>query len=61
MAQKREMPRGQPSPPAGPARKGKDEDAPRRAPEDERAPAREADAERGDRMPKGADEPGAGL
>jgi hypothetical protein len=37
------------------------QDAPRREAGSEQAPSREADRDRGDRMPIGADEPGAGL
>jgi hypothetical protein len=50
-------PTSAPDSPAGTTR-----DAPeRRAEKVEETPRREADAERGDRMPRGADEPGAGL
>jgi len=55
-----EMPRTQTSAPVKPARTTKD--APEK--ESEEAPPRQAGDERGDRgdrMPKGADEPGAGL
>lgn len=57
-----EMPRTRTSAPVKPSRTT--EDAPRREPDTERAPRRQADDDPGvggDRMPKGADEPGAGL
>lgn len=57
-----EMPRTQTSAPVKPARTT--EDVPRREPDTERRARREAGDDPGvggDRMPKGADEPGAGL
>ena len=57
-----EMPHTQTSAPVAPARTT--EDVPPREDEEQRPPRREAgdaSGERGDRMPKGADEPGAGL
>jgi hypothetical protein len=57
-----DMPRTQTSAPVKPSRTT--EDAPRRDPDTERAPRRHAEDDPGvggDRIPKGADEPGAGL
>ena len=57
-----DMPRTQTSAPVRPPRTT--EDAPRREPDTEKRPSREAGEDPGvggDRMPKGADEPGAGL
>ncbi len=59
---KPEIPRTQTSAPARPA--GTTKDVPAREPERERAPSRHASDDPdvgGDRIPKGADEPGAGL
>jgi hypothetical protein len=60
MATDPEMPRTQTSAPTKPASTTEDVPAERRNAGSEREPSREA-GERGDRMPKGADEPGAGL
>jgi hypothetical protein len=62
MAMDPDMPRTQTSAPVRPPRTT--EDAPRREPDTEKRPPREAGEDPGvggDRMPKGADEPGAGL
>ncbi len=60
-----ERPRTQTSAPVKPARTTEDVPAPRRDAPEERMPARRAADDDtgvgGDRMPKGADEPGAGL
>jgi hypothetical protein len=54
-----EMPHTQTSAPTQPPETT--QDVPRREAGSEQAPSREADRDRGDRMPIGADEPGAGL
>jgi hypothetical protein len=59
MAVDPEMPHTQTSAPA--QSPGTTEDVPKREAGTERAPPREAEGERGDRMPLGGDEPGAGL
>jgi hypothetical protein len=60
-----EMPHTQTSAPVKPARTTEDGAVPRREPPDDaEAPRRgggDETGEHGDRMPKGADEPGAGL
>lgn len=62
-----EMPHTQTSAPVKPARTTQEPSAqpPARGDEEERSPARRGDTDeravRGDRMPAGADEPGAGL